>query len=63
MLKSVGEAITQLPADFTPHRQIKKIYEARREMVETGKLGGQLRSGGVGVLGLCMSAILAVLVR
>jgi 2-oxoglutarate dehydrogenase complex dehydrogenase (E1) component-like enzyme len=38
----VGEAITQLPADFTPHRQIKKIYEARREMVETG--GGYLCS-------------------
>jgi 2-oxoglutarate dehydrogenase E1 component len=33
----VGDAITKLPADFTPHRQIKKIYEARREMIETGE--------------------------
>jgi 2-oxoglutarate dehydrogenase E1 component len=37
VLKSVGEAITQLPAGFTPHRQIKKIYEARKEMIETGE--------------------------
>lgn len=37
LLKSVGDAITKLPADFTPHRQIKKIYEARREMIETGQ--------------------------
>jgi 2-oxoglutarate dehydrogenase E1 component len=37
LLKSVGDAITKLPSDFTPHRQIKKIYEARREMIETGE--------------------------
>lgn len=40
VLKSVGDAITKLPADFTPHRQIKKIYEARRDMIETGEGGG-----------------------
>jgi 2-oxoglutarate dehydrogenase E1 component len=42
LLKSVGEAITKLPEDFTPHRQIKKIYEARRDMIETGKRGDTL---------------------
>lgn len=37
LLMSVGEAITQLPATFTPHRQIKKVYEQRRKMIETGE--------------------------
>lgn len=45
VLKSVGEAITKLPADFTPHRQIKKIYEARRDMIETGQSGAIGSSG------------------
>ena len=36
ILKSVGMAITEMPADFTPHRQIKKVYETRRQMIETG---------------------------
>lgn len=30
-------AITQLPDSLTPHRQIKKIYEQRRAMIETGE--------------------------
>eukprot|EP00197_Chlamydomonas_leiostraca_P002032 CAMPEP_0202857420 /NCGR_PEP_ID=MMETSP1391-20130828/366_1 /ASSEMBLY_ACC=CAM_ASM_000867 /TAXON_ID=1034604 /ORGANISM="Chlamydomonas leiostraca, Strain SAG 11-49" /LENGTH=1038 /DNA_ID=CAMNT_0049536215 /DNA_START=20 /DNA_END=3136 /DNA_ORIENTATION=- len=34
MLQQVGRAITELPASFTPHRQIKKVYEQRRAMVE-----------------------------
>jgi hypothetical protein len=36
LLKSVGASITSLPESFTPHRQIKKIYEARRAMVDAG---------------------------
>jgi len=39
ILKSVGQAITALPEDFTPHRQIKKVYEQRRQMIETGAKG------------------------
>jgi hypothetical protein len=30
-------AITQLPESFTPHKQLKKVYEARRAMIETGE--------------------------
>eukprot|EP00775_Hariotina_reticulata_P006514 gene6515-6741_t len=37
ILKSVGKAITALPEHFTPHRQIKKVYEQRRQMIETGQ--------------------------
>jgi hypothetical protein len=33
----VGYAITRLPEDFTPHKQIKRVYEQRRKMVETGE--------------------------
>jgi hypothetical protein len=36
ILKSVGKAFTGLPEEFTPHRQIKKIYEQRRAMIESG---------------------------
>lgn len=36
ILKSVGKAFTALPEDFTPHRQIKKVYEQRRAMIESG---------------------------
>eukprot|EP00878_Enallax_costatus_P029626 GHUV01032156.1.p1 GENE.GHUV01032156.1~~GHUV01032156.1.p1 ORF type:complete len:144 (-),score=29.61 GHUV01032156.1:273-704(-) len=38
VLKSVGHAITSLPENFTPHRQIKKVYESRRAMIESGGL-------------------------
>lgn len=33
LLKEVGKAITTIPEGFTPHRQIKKIYESRRRML------------------------------
>lgn len=33
----VGYAITQLPDKFHAHRRIKKVYEERRHMVETGE--------------------------
>jgi hypothetical protein len=35
VLKEVGYAITRLPDSFTPHRQIRRVYDARRQMVET----------------------------
>lgn len=38
LLKEVGYSITTLPSHFHPHRQIAKVYQNRREMVE-GKLG------------------------
>lgn len=38
LLKSLGMAITELPQTFTPHRQIKKVYEQRRHMIESGAL-------------------------
>jgi 2-oxoglutarate dehydrogenase E1 component len=37
LLVSVGRAITALPDTLTPHRQIKKVYEHRRAMVESGQ--------------------------
>ena len=33
----VGYAITSLPEGMTPLRQLKRVYDQRREMVETGK--------------------------
>lgn len=30
-------AITHLPEDFAAHKQIKKVYEARRAMIESGE--------------------------
>lgn len=36
LLRTTGHAITALPEDFTPHRQIKKVYEQRRAMIESG---------------------------
>ena len=35
--QEVGYAITRLPEGFTPHRQIAKVYEARRHMVDSGE--------------------------
>lgn len=52
VLKSVGQAITSLPEQFTPHRQIKKVYEQRRHMIESG--GGQ----GLAWWQLMLSAVL-----
>ncbi|MEW5306228.1 MAG: hypothetical protein WDW36_008709 [Sanguina aurantia] len=37
LLKTVGVAITDLPTTFTAHKQIKKVYEQRRAMIETGQ--------------------------
>ena len=33
MLQSVGHVITKIPKDFTPHRQIEKVFTQRRQMV------------------------------
>ncbi|KAA3481792.1 2-oxoglutarate dehydrogenase, mitochondrial-like [Gossypium australe] len=37
VLKMVGRAITVLPEDFKPHRAVKKVYEDRAKMIETGE--------------------------
>eukprot|EP00798_Chlamydomonas_sp_ICE-L_P027387 gene27387-4689_t len=37
ILKQVGKTITTIPDTFTPHRQIKKVYETRRKMVDSGE--------------------------
>ncbi|KAG6578718.1 2-oxoglutarate dehydrogenase, mitochondrial-like [Cucurbita moschata] len=36
ILKNVGKAITSLPDNFKPHRSVKKVYEQRAQMIETG---------------------------
>jgi len=36
-LTKVGLALTGLPEDFSPHRMVGKIYNQRREMVNSGK--------------------------
>ena len=36
-LLQVGYAITRLPEDFKPHKQIKRVYDQRRKMIETGE--------------------------
>ena len=48
LLRSTGLAITALPEDFAFHRQIKKVYETRRAMIESGE-----RHSGDGVC-LCV---------
>ncbi|XP_012076079.1 2-oxoglutarate dehydrogenase, mitochondrial [Jatropha curcas] len=37
ILKEVGKAITFLPDDLKPHKQVKKIYSDRAQMIETGE--------------------------
>lgn len=37
LLKQVGVAITELPSSFTPHKQIRKVYDNRRAMIDTGE--------------------------
>lgn len=37
ILKRVGEAMTTLPENFKPHRAVKKIFDLRRQMIETGE--------------------------
>lgn len=36
ILKNVGKAITSLPDNFKPHRSVRKVYEQRAQMIETG---------------------------
>lgn len=33
----VGYAITTLPEDIEPHRMVKKVYEQRRQMIDSGE--------------------------
>ena len=37
MLKEIGKALTHYPADFTPHRTLKRILKNKEEMFETGE--------------------------
>ncbi|KAJ6317611.1 hypothetical protein OIU76_013203 [Salix suchowensis] len=37
ILKNVGKAITTLPDNFKPHRAVKKVYDQRAQMIETGE--------------------------
>lgn len=37
ILKNVGKAITVFPDNFKPHRAVKKVYEQRAQMIETGE--------------------------
>ncbi|GAU20243.1 hypothetical protein TSUD_353070 [Trifolium subterraneum] len=37
ILKTVGKAITTIPENFTPHKAVKRIYEQRAQMIETGE--------------------------
>jgi len=37
VLKEVGTAIHTLPEDFTPHKAVKRVYNNRRKMMETGE--------------------------
>ena len=37
ILKNVGKAITHFPDNFKPHRAVKKVYEQRAQMIETGE--------------------------
>ena len=36
-LLKVGKACTTIPAGFTPHRVVKRVYDARAKMIETGE--------------------------
>ena len=37
VLKRVGQAITTLPEGFKPHRAVKKIFDLRAAMIESGE--------------------------
>ncbi|BDA47181.1 2-oxoglutarate dehydrogenase, mitochondrial [Coccomyxa sp. Obi] len=37
VLKEVGYAITKIPEDFTMHKGVKRVYEQRRQMIESGE--------------------------
>lgn len=36
-MKTVGKAITILPEDFDAHRAVKRIFDLRAQMIETGQ--------------------------
>ena len=36
-LNQIATAMTTLPKDFSVHRGIKRVYDARRKMVKTGE--------------------------
>jgi 2-oxoglutarate dehydrogenase E1 component len=40
VLKQVGKAVTTFPEGFNPHRGIKRVYEQRQKMIETGEVRG-----------------------
>ena len=42
VLKQVGQAVTALPEGFNPHRGIRRVYEARQKMIETGEVRDRL---------------------
>lgn len=37
VLCQVGYAITKIPEDFTLHKGVKRVYEQRRQMIESGE--------------------------
>ncbi|XP_074313299.1 uncharacterized protein LOC141648496 [Silene latifolia] len=37
ILKHVGKAITTIPENFNPHKAVKRIYDQRAQMIETGE--------------------------
>lgn len=37
ILKTVGKAITTLPDNFRPHKGVRRVYEQRAHMIETGE--------------------------
>nr|GMD57559.1 2-oxoglutarate dehydrogenase, mitochondrial-like [Ipomoea batatas] len=37
ILKNVGKSITTLPENFKPHRAVKRIFDDRNKMIETGE--------------------------
>ncbi|KAL9231630.1 hypothetical protein vseg_006832 [Gypsophila vaccaria] len=37
ILKNVGKAITTIPENFKPHKAVKRIYDQRAQMIETGE--------------------------
>ena len=37
ILKNVGKAISTFPENFKPHRGVKRVYEQRAQMIESGE--------------------------
>ena len=59
--KKVGEAITAIPAGFTPHRVVRRVYDARKKMIETGDQVGLNKSKCVSALTKCLLAVYLLL--